>query len=112
MAVMRLSKQQLSKGWQTWLDTHLEMQRKKRILAASAGRLSRPALSVCLSLWRRDWEAALMKDDNAWKLSQEKKRMQQHGSEVDSAHEKQVAALQNTIDEQIASAEEARVEML
>ena len=38
--------------------------------------------------------------------------MQQHGSEVDSAHEKQVAALQNTIDEQIASAEEARGEML
>ena len=61
MAVMRLSKQQLSKGWQTWLDAYLEMQRKKRILAASAGRLSRPALSVCLSLWRRDWEAALMK---------------------------------------------------
>ena len=89
MAAKRLSKRQLSLGWQTWLDAHLEQQRKKRILAASAGRLSRPALSVCLSLWRRDWEAALMKDDNAWKLSQEKKRMQQQSSEAESAHQKQ-----------------------
>ena len=89
MAAMRLSKRQLSLGWQTWLDAHREQQRKKRILAASAGRLSRPALSVCLSRWRRDWEAALMKDDNAWKLSQEKKRMQQQSSEAESAHQKQ-----------------------
>ena len=92
MAVMRLGKRQLSLGWQTWLDAHLEQQRKKRILAASAGRLSKPALSVCLALWRRDWEAELMKDDNAWKLSQEKKRTQLQSSEMNSAHQKQVHA--------------------
>merc|ERR1719424_1491256 len=43
MAARRLGKQQLSKGWQTWLDGWLEQQRHKRILAASAGRLMKPA---------------------------------------------------------------------
>ena len=55
MAVRRLGKQQLTKGWQTWLDMYLEHQRQKRMLAAAAGRLMKPALSAALSAWREDW---------------------------------------------------------
>jgi len=57
MAVRRLGKQQLSKGWQTWLDGWLEHQRHKRMLAAAAGRLMKPALSAALTHWRTDWQA-------------------------------------------------------
>ena len=56
MAVRRLGKQQLSKGWQTWLDGWLEHQRHKRMLAGAAGRLLRPALSAAVAAWRTDWQ--------------------------------------------------------
>ena len=56
MAVRRLGKQQLSKGWQTWLDGWLELQRHKRMLAGAAGRLMRPALSAAVAAWRTDWQ--------------------------------------------------------
>ena len=56
MAVRRLGKQQLSKGWQTWLDMYLEHQRHKRMLASAAGRLMKPALSAALTHWRVDWQ--------------------------------------------------------
>ena len=59
MAVRRMGKQQLSKGWQTWLDGWLEQQRHKRMLAASAGRLMKPALSAALTHWRTDWQEEL-----------------------------------------------------
>lgn len=49
MAVRRLGKQQLHKGWQTWLDRYLERRRSMRVMAAAAGRLRRPALSACLA---------------------------------------------------------------
>ena len=55
MAAHRLGKQQLSKGWQTWLDGWLEHQRHKRMLAASAGRMQRPMLAAALVAWREDW---------------------------------------------------------
>ena len=51
MAVRRLGKQQLHKGWQTWLDRYLERRRSMRVMAAAAGRLRRPALSACLAHW-------------------------------------------------------------
>ena len=56
MAVRRLGKQQLTKGWQTWLDMYLEHQRHKRMLASAAGRLMKPALSAALTHWRVDWQ--------------------------------------------------------
>ena len=55
----RLGKQQLSKGWQTWLDGWLEQQRHKRMLAASAGRMQRPMLAAALAHWRTDWQEEL-----------------------------------------------------
>ena len=59
MAAMRMGKQQLSKGWQTWLDGWLEQQRHKRMLAAAAGRLMKPALAAALTHWRADWQEEL-----------------------------------------------------
>ena len=52
MAVKRMMQAGLTKGWQTWLDMYLEHQRHKRMLAAAAGRLMKPALSAALSVWR------------------------------------------------------------
>ena len=54
-AARRMMQAGLTKGWQTWLDMYLEHQRQKRMLAAAAGRLMRPALSAALTHWRDDW---------------------------------------------------------
>merc|ERR1711938_169508 len=55
MAAKRMMQAGLTKGWQTWLDLYLEHERQKRMLAAAAGRLARPALAAALTAWRKDW---------------------------------------------------------
>ena len=57
IAVRKLLKQQLSRGWQTWRDGWLEEQRQMRLLAACGARLSRPQLAAATAHWRRDWES-------------------------------------------------------
>ena len=57
MAVRRLGRMELARGWGGWLETYLVAARQKRQLAAAVGRLQRPKLAACVSQWRRDWEA-------------------------------------------------------
>ena len=52
----RLGKRDLARGWQAWLDEFLEKRRKKRLLAAAAGRLIKPALTAALTQWRKGWQ--------------------------------------------------------
>ena len=52
----RLGKRDLGRGWQAWLDEFLEKRRKKRLLAAAAGRLIKPALTAALTQWRKGWQ--------------------------------------------------------
>jgi len=57
LAIRRIMQLALSRGWALWLDTHLEAQRQKRMLAAAGARLARPALAAALGAWRQDWWA-------------------------------------------------------
>jgi hypothetical protein len=54
-AAKRMMQAGLTKGWQTWMDMYREDQRQKRMLAAAAGRLARPALTAALTHWREDF---------------------------------------------------------
>ena len=45
----------ISRGWQAWLGAFLESRRQQRLLAAAAGRLTKPALMAALAYWRADW---------------------------------------------------------
>ena len=53
MAMMRFGKRDLSLGFFTWKDGHLNTQRQLRILRAAVGRLSRPKLARAVVTWRR-----------------------------------------------------------
>ena len=55
MAARRLGKKELSAGWQAWLELYLEVTHQRRMLAASAARLSRPKLVACYRDWQHDW---------------------------------------------------------
>ena len=57
MAIRRFGKAEILRGWQAWYDLWAKESRQRRILAAAAGRLSRPALVASLTHWRVDWEA-------------------------------------------------------
>ena len=57
LAIRRIMQLALSRAWTLWLETHLEEQRQKRMLAAAGARLARPQLAAAVALWRQSWEA-------------------------------------------------------
>ena len=57
LAIRRIMQLALSRAWALWLDTHLEEQRQKRMLAAAGARLARPQLAAAVVLWRQSWAA-------------------------------------------------------
>ena len=88
MAVRRLGKQELSRGWTAWQHLYFEQARHKRMLASAAGRLSRPKLAASLTHWRVDWQVTQRA------LLEEGKRVLQRENERNSAsHEKALQAL-------------------
>ena len=59
MAIKRIGKRDLSRGWQCWLDAYLEKRHSLNLLKASAARLARPKLAACVSAWRHSWDEAM-----------------------------------------------------
>ena len=55
IAARRISQLGLSRGWSAWVGEYEAQRRQRQLLAAAAGRLLRPKLSACLSVWRHDW---------------------------------------------------------
>ena len=57
-AARRISNAGIAKGFTTWQGQWEEAARQKRMLAAAAGRLARPALAAAVAHWVGDWRAA------------------------------------------------------
>ena len=55
----RICSQGLIRGWTAWQEQWETAARQKRMLAAAAARLARPALAAAVAHWRGEWEAAL-----------------------------------------------------
>ena len=55
----RICSQGLIRGWTAWLEQWETAARQKRMLAAAAARLTRPALAAAVAHWRQDWQAEL-----------------------------------------------------
>ena len=58
-ALKRIVQQDLAKGWGAWHGMWFEHVRQRRMLANAASRLTKPALTACMSHWRWEWEAAM-----------------------------------------------------
>ena len=52
----RIMHQDLARGWSAWHGLWSDVQHKKRLLANSAARLSKPKLVACFVHWQKDWE--------------------------------------------------------
>ena len=98
MAAKRMMQAGLTKGWQTWLDLYEERQRSMRMLAAAAGRLSRPALTAALTHWRVDWQqtqqAAIEAAYESRVRLAEESSLKKLAEQAEAAHEARVAHLQ------------------
>ena len=57
MAIMRIGKRELTRGWLGWLEQYRERQRLKRALLHASSKMLRPKLVACFTLWRDDWRA-------------------------------------------------------
>ena len=55
----RICSQGLIRGWTAWQEQWETAARQKRMLAAAAARLTRPALAAAVAHWRQDWHAEL-----------------------------------------------------
>ena len=58
MAVHRFGKRELTRGWLTWLDIHMEHKRRYRLLHAAGARIVRPKVVHALQHWKDDYNAA------------------------------------------------------
>ena len=103
IAVRRLGKQQLSKGWQTWLDGWLEQQRHKRMLAACGARLSRPQLAAACAHWRRDWESALADDRRLEQSRKADAKAEAKGRELGEAHTEAMSQTEQRLQAEVAA---------
>ena len=56
-AATRMLNMGLSRCMSSWIETAYERAAQKRMLAAAASRLMRPALMASLAHWRNDWQA-------------------------------------------------------
>ena len=59
----RICSQGLIRGWTAWQAQWETAARQKRMLAAAAARLARPALAAAVAHWRGEWEAAVQQEE-------------------------------------------------
>jgi hypothetical protein len=77
MAIRRIFRRELVRGWQAWYETYWARVREANLLKASASRLTKPKLVACLHLWREDWRAEQTRLWRASVTSVEEKLRQQ-----------------------------------
>ena len=58
MAIRRIGKQDLAKGWTAWVEPYLEAKRIERALKAAGARMLKPKLMAGFSHWKGGWEDA------------------------------------------------------
>ena len=59
----RICSQGLIRGWTAWQEQWETAARQKRMLAAAAARLARPALAAAVAHWRGEWEGAVQQEE-------------------------------------------------
>ena len=81
-AMKRLGNQQILRGWLAWEAMWQEHQRRTRMLAAAASRLTRPLVVAAMGVWRESWAA--------WEETQRAKGHRQITKEAKDAHDEEV----------------------
>ena len=84
-SMKRLGNQHLLRGWLAWEAMWHEHQRKERMLAAAAARLSRPLVVAVMGVWRESWAA--------FEETQRAKGHRQITKEAKHAHDDEVRRL-------------------
>jgi len=59
MAMMRIAKRELYRGWSGWVGPYREKKRRQNVLKAAGAKLTKPKLSGAYMVWRRDWEVEM-----------------------------------------------------
>ena len=57
MAIKRIIKRDLARGWVGWLENYLDQRRRKNMLKAAASRLAKPKLVSACAKWKDEWMA-------------------------------------------------------
>ena len=126
MAIRRIAKRELSRGWVAWLDVYAEDLRRMRALKGAANRLLRPRFVSAYKRWYDSWqeeEASKRESRLGSRLAREVRRAQQAQAENDELRAEleklrhavadgrgAEAEAQRKLEEQIASERERRIE--
>ena len=63
MAVRRIGKRDLARGWMAWVELYNQIVQERRMLKQAGARITRPKLVACMHIWREDWRADLLLKD-------------------------------------------------
>jgi len=61
MAIRRIGKRDLARGWVAWSEMYLEKRRRHNLLKNAGNKLGRPKLTASFSKWFKDWESEEMR---------------------------------------------------
>ena len=56
MAVMRIAKAVIARGFSTWLETYQTHTHRRRLLLHASANLGKPGLLAAFAWWHGDWE--------------------------------------------------------
>ena len=56
MAIRRIAKRELTRGWLGWLEPYLEKKRQQNMLKQAGARMLKPKLVASWGTWRHSWE--------------------------------------------------------
>ena len=103
MAVRRLGKQELSRGFNAWLEQSLERQHNRRLLQQAAARLHKPRLVAAYTTWWAQYNTERRRTEHIaqkGKYAELEEQMEQLRNELEATHRKELS---------IAAAEMERV---
>jgi hypothetical protein len=116
MAVKRIGKRDLTRGWVGWYEAWMEHSRKRNLLRAAGTRLTKPKMIASYQLWRTSWRAA----QEALKMRTLEGRLQAQvtklSQELEEARQAMLdgrgleAELQRQMEERLAAEKEKRIE--
>ena len=105
LAVCRIAKRDVTRGWASWYNPWAEDKRMRMILRGAAAKLLQPKLLRAVQLWRRDWEVAHLNAQLS-EIAAELEMARAHGTSDAAVKD----AMQRQLQEQLAAERQSRIE--
>ena len=69
MAIRRIGKRDLARGWTAWFDLYSQIVYERRLLQQAGNKLTKPKMSAAWTAWQKDWKRVALEKTKAQSMS-------------------------------------------